>query len=204
MSFYIRRMRREDVAQVTEIDRQAFATMWPPANYEREVNNQIAYYVVACDSEATVEPVPAKPSFASRLRSLLSFRRREPPPKAPQERILGFGGIWMMADEAHVTSIAVREEYRRKRIGEGLLIALIERTMELKARLMTLEVRVSNTAAQSLYSKYGFLSVGTRRTYYSDNREDAVIMTTDALASPPFQAQFQQLKQAYSRKSGTA
>ena len=70
------------------------------------------------------------------------------------------------------------------------------------ARVVTLEVRVSNAAAQQLYAKYGFSQVGLRRGYYTDNHEDAVIMSTDHIASHSFQAQLQELKKAYTEKWG--
>jgi len=70
--------------------------------------------------------------------------------------------------------------------------------------MITLEVRASNIAAQSLYSKYGFAQVGLRRGYYTDNREDGVLMSTEDIASVPFQVRLQELKQAHSEKWGIA
>jgi ribosomal-protein-alanine N-acetyltransferase len=76
-------------------------------------------------------------------------------------------------------------------LGELLLLGLLDEARRLRARLATLEVRVSNSAAQALYAKYGFEQVGRRKGYYSDNREDALIMTTPELASPDYQALLQ-------------
>ena len=81
-------------------------------------------------------------------------------------------------------------------------MAIIDQATKLNARIVTLEVRVSNTAAQNLYSKYGFTQVGVRRGYYTDNKEDAILMSTENLASPAFQACLEQLKQAHSRNWG--
>lgn len=212
MSCRIRLMRREDVAQVTEIDRMAFPTMWPPANYERELANRLAHYIVACDEEKVVEEplVAASPEenssgLVSRLRQFLGrcfFGKNSKPTPAGGQHILGFGGFWVMAGEAHITSLAVREAYYRQGIGERLLISLIDLAPELHARILTLEVRASNTAAQGLYAKYGFARAGLRRGYYTDNKEDGVIMTSEDVTSAPFQSQFQRLKQAYARKWG--
>ena len=83
-----------------------------------------------------------------------------------------------------------------------LLISLIDLATELDTRLVTLEVRASNTAAQSLYSKYGFTQVGVRRGYYTDNREDAVLMSLEDNTSAPVQANLQWLKQAHFKKWG--
>ena len=85
----------------------------------------------------------------------------------------GFVGLWYVVDEAHIVSIGVRSEYRGLGLGEMLLIAAIEQTRQMKSRVMTLEVRMSNYVAQNLYKKYGFTKRGVRRGYYTDNREDA-------------------------------
>jgi ribosomal-protein-alanine N-acetyltransferase len=97
--------------------------------------------------------------------------------------IVGFAGLWIMVDEAHVTTFAVDPAWRRRGVGERLLLALLDLAVERQAREATLEVRLSNMPARRLYEKYGFRPVGIRPRYYSDNGEDALIMTTDALAS---------------------
>jgi [ribosomal protein S18]-alanine N-acetyltransferase len=97
--------------------------------------------------------------------------------------VVGFAGIWLMVDEAHVTTFAVAPGWRRRRIGERLLIALLDLAIERRANEATLEVRLSNLAARRLYEKYGFRPVGLRPRYYSDDNEDALIMTTERLAS---------------------
>lgn len=98
--------------------------------------------------------------------------------------VVGYAGMWVILDEAHVTTIAVHPEYRRKRIGVRLLAALILRARLAGARRMTLEVRKSNTQAKGLYAKFGFVDRGIRRGYYSDTREDAIIMWKDDLTLP--------------------
>jgi ribosomal-protein-alanine N-acetyltransferase len=96
-------------------------------------------------------------------------------------RIVGYAGLWLSLDEAHITTFAVLPDYRRRRIGERMLVALFDKSAKLGAEWMTLEVRASNLAAQRLYEKYGFRPAGVRRRYYSDNNEDAIIMWTDRL-----------------------
>ena len=96
-------------------------------------------------------------------------------------RVVAYAGIWLMVDEAHVTTFAVDPAYRRRGVGERLLLAMLDLAIDKGAREATLEVRLSNTAARSLYEKYGFRPVGIRPNYYSDDNEDALIMTTDAL-----------------------
>ena len=206
-------MRFEDVAQVTEIDRESFPTLWPPANYQRELNNRLAHYIVACDSERAVEPPPAKPVPENRFLRLLSKVRHlfdrarffgESLPPSGREYVVGFAGIWIMADESHITSIAVRNDYLGQGIGELLLLSIIQLTIELNSRLLTLEVRRSNTIAQSLYHKYGFTQVGVRRGYYSDNHEDGILLSTEDITSNGFQERLEQLKQAHAQKWATA
>ena len=99
------------------------------------------------------------------------------------DETVGFGGLWVMVDEAHITTFAVDPRWRRRGVGEWLLLGLLDRAVERHAREATLEVRLSNMPARRLYEKYGFRPVGIRPRYYSDNGEDALIMTTDALAS---------------------
>ena len=97
--------------------------------------------------------------------------------------LVGFAGLWVMVDEAHITTFAVDPRWRRRGVGQWLLLRLLELSNERRAREATLEVRLSNMPARRLYEKYGFRPVGIRPRYYSDNGEDALIMTTDALAS---------------------
>lgn len=91
-------------------------------------------------------------------------------------RIDGYGGMWTIIDEAHVTNIAVHPVHRRKGLGEAILKALMRRALDIGIRRMTLEVRVSNKAARNLYQKFGFSPAGIRKQYYADNKEDALIM----------------------------
>lgn len=94
-------------------------------------------------------------------------------------RIIGYAGMWIIIDEAHVTNIAVREGYRGRKLGERLFAELAMKAYRLGAQRMTLEVRVSNAVAQRLYEKFGFQEAGLRKGYYSDNNEDALIMWAD-------------------------
>ncbi len=94
-------------------------------------------------------------------------------------QVVGYGGIWLIIDEGHVTNIAVDEEYRGKGIGSKILEGLIQICRERNMTAMTLEVRKSNVVAQSLYRKYGFKEYGIRKGYYQDNNDDAIIMWKD-------------------------
>ncbi|EIW19972.1 MULTISPECIES: ribosomal protein S18-alanine N-acetyltransferase [Pelosinus] len=96
-------------------------------------------------------------------------------------KIIGYAGMWLIVDEAHVTNVAVLPAYRGKKLGEKLMSALLEHAKNRGAVRMTLEVRASNTVAQGLYSKFGFTSQGRRRNYYTDTKEDALIMWCEKL-----------------------
>ncbi|WP_338450798.1 ribosomal protein S18-alanine N-acetyltransferase [Niallia oryzisoli] len=91
-------------------------------------------------------------------------------------RIVGYCGVWIVVDEAHVTNIAILPEYRGMKLGEALMKKMIETAKEYGALTMTLEVRVSNMVAQSLYRKFGFQGGAIRKNYYTDNQEDALVM----------------------------
>jgi len=97
------------------------------------------------------------------------------------EQLVDYAGLWLMVDEAHITTCAGQPEHRRLRIGERLLQRLFEIAAAMSAEWLTLEVRASNLPAQRLYEKYGFRRAGVRRRYYSDNNEDALIMWTERL-----------------------
>lgn len=91
-------------------------------------------------------------------------------------KVIGYGGMWIIIDEAHITNIAVHPDYRGRGLGDKLLSSMISQCLSQRVTAMTLEVRASNYTAQCLYKKYGFKEEGIRRAYYEDNHEDAVIM----------------------------
>ncbi len=97
------------------------------------------------------------------------------------DKIIGYVGMWVILDEAHITNIAVDPAYRRRGLGEMMLVRMFEKAKEHGASRMTLEVRVSNTGAQALYRKLGFADRGLRKGYYTDSNEDAIIMWKDDL-----------------------
>jgi ribosomal-protein-alanine N-acetyltransferase len=116
------------------------------------------------------------------------------------DTIVGFAGLWVMVDEAHVTSFAVHPRWRRRGVGERLLLALVDIAVTRRAREATLEVRLSNVPARRLYEKYGFRPVGIRPRYYSDNGEDALIMTTEPLDSASLRDRLASLRAALDQR----
>jgi ribosomal-protein-alanine N-acetyltransferase len=185
---HIRPMQPGDIPQVLDIERQSFPTMWPQTAYQRELKNELARYLVAyepADEDTPAEEPPDEEPSARGIRGLMRRIIGSPPP-ATRERLLGLVGLWCMMGEGHIVTIAVRPEDRRMGIGELLLVAALQAALEAGQDEVTLEYRVSNRAARALYDKYGFSQVGVRARYYTDNQEDAVIMTTPPMSSPAF------------------
>lgn len=113
------------------------------------------------------------------------------------DETVAYGGIWLMVDEAHVTTFAVLPSWRRQGIGGRLMVELVRVAIDVGARLSTLEVRLSNKAARALYQRFGFHPVGLRPRYYSDNGEDALIMTTGPLDSPEMRTRITEMAVRY-------
>jgi ribosomal-protein-alanine N-acetyltransferase len=200
--YYVDRMTVSDIGEVIEIERQSFSLPWPPNAYKRELqDNRTAHYIVV---RRHVPGRPPPPPPAEEHRGLFGFLRSlgsaSPPPRQGPPTVYGYAGLWLMVDEAHITTIAVRPECRGKGLGELVLCGLVDTALEVGARIMTLEVRVSNSIAQNLYLKYGFKQSGLRRRYYSDNSEDALIMTADNIAAPVFLNNYKLLKNSLLRK----
>ena len=162
---YLREMRVADLDQVLAIERLSFLTPWSPNAFLTELTeNAYADYVVA------VVPQSGAGGSASR-----------PVDHPTGEQVVGYGGMWIVLDESHVTNIAVHPDFRGKKIGELILGGMMTRAVWRGARRMTLEVRKSNLVAQKLYVKLGFEPKGIRKDYYTDTKEDAIIMWKDRL-----------------------
>lgn len=136
--------------------------------------------------EAATFPTPwSRDSFVSEMKNVAA--RYLVAEKDGQ--IIGYAGAWIIIDESHITNIAVLKEYRGQGIGRALTAGLMQYLSNLGAAYATLEVRKSNTVAQSLYVSLGFIKLGVRKRYYEDNGEDALIMVCDHMpeADPDFE-----------------
>lgn len=98
-----------------------------------------------------------------------------------ENRIIGYGGFWLVVDEAHLVNLAVHPDFRRQGIGTQIMHYLLTLAKQLGAKRATLEVRESNLIAQNFYAKFGFISVAFRKKYYPDTKENAVIMWLNEL-----------------------
>ncbi|MCH7810312.1 MAG: ribosomal protein S18-alanine N-acetyltransferase [Chloroflexi bacterium] len=212
--FLVRRMRLSDIPQVLEVERQSFPSMWPPTAFRRELQqNRLAHYIVIGEANPAVAAVassdpPPEPGpisrFLGEIKHILTGDDPAslPPPEERAELITGFIGLWMLPDEVHIVTIAVRDSHRRQGIGEMLLIAALHLAREKIQPMVTLEVRVSNDAAIRLYEKYGFEQVGRRPRYYSDNHEDADILTANAVTTSDYADRFARLREEHRARYG--
>jgi ribosomal-protein-alanine N-acetyltransferase len=150
--YRLRRMRLSDVDSVMAIEHTAFPVPWRASAYQYEITgNRLATYLV------------------------LTVNLGDSPAK-----LIGYAGFWLLADEVHISTLAVNQEWQHRGLGQLLLLAIMRQAYAEPVRLVTLEVRRSNTAAQALYQKYRFQLVGERPRYYQ-RQEDALIMTVEPL-----------------------
>ncbi len=147
-------MSEEDLAAVLEIEGQSHPRPWTELMFREELGREWARLDVARETD-----------------------------DSGSEQVLAFCNYWLVHDEVHLLNIATRSDARRRGLGRCLLLHIIEFAKANQCRYVTLEVRKSNEAAQGLYQAEGFLPVGLRPRYYADNKEDAVIMLLDLLAT---------------------
>lgn len=148
----IRPMTLGDIPEVAAIDRLSFSLPWSERSYRYELTENPAARLLVAEVSAS-----------------------------PRARVIGYVGLWLLVDEAHISTLAVHPTERGRGIGEALLRAAMDVAVRMGAELATLEVRASNRSAQNLYRKHGFEVVGRRPGYYKDNQEDAVLMTFHSL-----------------------
>ena len=142
-------MTEADIDAVGALEEQCFADPWTRTTFRHELlSNQLASYWVV------------RPGCAAALPAVVAY-----------------GGYWLMGDEAHIVNVAVHPDFRRRGLGTLMVTGMVDAARCAGARLVTLEVRMSNRDAQKLYARLGFVEVGERRRYYNDNGEDALLMT---------------------------
>ena len=220
MPWLLRPMHEGDIIQAAQIDRDAFPENRHTPPFRRDLRERrYSHYLVAASHDAAYDdyarkndlPPIAGPGGGGRrrgggitgaVRRLFGGDMDATPPT--EELIAGYLGLWAVIDEGHVTSVGVRQSHRGQGIGELLIIGAVEASKLLNCRAVTLEVRVSNEIAQNLYTKYGFKIVGRRKRYYSDNGEDAYVMTTNPIDTPEFAGEFEGLTYKHSERWGVA
>lgn len=172
MSLNLRYMRLADIRQVAAIDVICFEPPWSHESYTFEITeSDVSHMVVLEHLSDAVLPIPERrQSLRSRLRDRL--RGNSPAPTGTGD-ILGYGGLWKIEGEAHISTIAIHPANRGLGYGEILLAGMFGKAVQLNAEFIVLEVRVSNSVAQSLYRKYGFNRVARKKNYYRGDNEDA-------------------------------
>ena len=211
MEVAIRRMRSEDIPQVIEIEQEAFSPGWIGTPFRRELNSRYCRFLVAYllnqpeeippDDHTPADGQPADASLWARMAQGVKavFGAHN---ELPVDTLAGYVGVWLQGDQAHITEVAVRESLRGQGIGELLIIGTVRVAFEQGMDEVTLEARVSNFVAQRLYDKYGFNEAGIRKNYYADNREDAVIMTTDHIHTRSYRDKFDDLQTRFLERYG--
>lgn len=110
------------------------------------------------------------------------------------DRVLGYLGYWQILEEAHITAVGVEPDYRQQKLAQRMLCYMLDRCTESEIQWITLEVKASNIAAQKLYEKFNFAVMGRRKNYYQAEKEDALIMWTEKITDPQYQAVLAQQK----------
>jgi ribosomal-protein-alanine N-acetyltransferase len=164
--YKLRHMRLEDIPQVLAIDEISFTSPWSESTYRYEVNHHDTSHMVILEAYDT-DSAPSRG-----LRAVLGRLRKSGPPPL----IIGYGGCWLIAGEAHISTIAVHPDFRGRGLGELLLASMLQRAVHLDGEYSVLEVRAGNATAQALYTKYEYRVVGARKGYYRDDGEDALLM----------------------------
>lgn len=207
--YCVRKASTDDLTELSIIEREAFTESWPPTPFRRDLaSKNVEILVVSIDTNPSLMPEKSEANeisyenvgymhrFFKQLNNLWSDTASH-----DTKNILGYIATRFMYDEAHITSIAVRKSFRGMGMGELLLMSAVSNAMTKSYKTTTLEVRVSNRTAQSLYKKYGFNEVGIRKRYYSDNNEDAYIMTTDILYSDLYTEHFRKLVDRFNQRA---
>lgn len=171
-SYVLRDMQREDLERVLAIDRASFPTPWSEKTYLFEIKNRDTSHLVILESHN---------EDSDRLSGIQRILQRAFGRAPSGGTIIGYGGCWLIAGEAHISTIAVAPRHRGNGLGELLLATMLRRTVNLGAEYSVLEVRESNATAQALYEKYEYKTEGRRKGYYRDNNEDALLMTVRPL-----------------------
>lgn len=187
MKLTLRYMDLPDIAQVVAIDRLSFDLPWAERSYAYEITQSGYSHMVVLERDDE-----SAQSHGWR-RLLARFNGRVQPPG----RIVGYGGLWRIGDESHISTIAVHPDFRGRGWGEILLAGMVGKSINVNAGLVVLEARISNVRAHNLYRKYAFYVAGIKPKYYRNNNEDAYDMRLplDAPnAIPEFQARMNALK----------
>ncbi|MCU0513258.1 MAG: GNAT family N-acetyltransferase [Anaerolineae bacterium] len=175
MTLTLRYMRPGDVVAVTALERQNFTPPWSAGSFHFEIEQSLCSYMVLLEHSGPPAAAPARTPW-QRLWQQWQRWRGQRPLAAPAGTIMGYGGMWKIEEEAHISTIASNAAYRGHSYGEIVLAGMVRRAIHLGAGYIVLEVRVSNAVAIRLYEKYLFQQMDIKPGYYQSNGEDAYDM----------------------------
>lgn len=175
MSLILRYMRVEDISHVTNIDGLCFEPPWSKDSYAFEIKESRISHMVVLEKQLNATTVPAAEEDGWWQRFNLWLREGSPT-AVKTGTVLGYGGLWKIDSEAHISTIATHPDHRGRGFGEILLAGMFRKALLLQSEYLVLEVRVSNEVAQNLYRKYGLSHQGRKRNYYRSDNEDAFDM----------------------------
>lgn len=170
MNIELKPLTAELLPAIVELDRLCLGGLWSLDGYQRELESPNSDLLV-------LQKVQGRGQKAE---------GNEQPESTLLPSLLGFACLWSIADEAHITILAVHPDYRRQGLGQALLVAMLQSAWSRELKWVTLEVRASNQAAIALYQRFGFQEAGRRKRYYQDNGEDALILWRSGLQNPDF------------------
>ena len=175
----IEELTEQNLSAVMQMDQECFGGLWTEEGYRREISSPNSQILI--------------------IKSISELEAAQPSSLTPNEirypNLIGVGCVWFILEEAHITVLAIQPPYRRQGLGQLLLVALLETAIHRQSEWATLEVRISNHAAQKLYAKLGFVTIGQRKKYYRDTGEDALILWNKGLQKRSFHYDLEQLKQ---------
>ncbi len=216
MHIYVRPMVSEDICHVQLLEEDMFPTLGFKTDFDLELSKKSVVYFVAqssicCKGTLVFAKFNQISGNSNRLPLIirqmylmfcLIWSKSLDFVGLKHNCVVGCLGLQYIIDEVHITSFGVKSLYRGLGIGESLLIAAIEHAIAKSAMMITLEVRISNEIAINLYNKYGFRNRGIRKGYYSDNKEDAIIMTNDKILSSDYRETLYNLSTAHGNRLG--
>ncbi|NEP76631.1 ribosomal protein S18-alanine N-acetyltransferase [Okeania sp. SIO2G5] len=171
----------DDLSAVVQMDENCFGGLWTEAGYRREIESPNSQLLIVKEAPELWKEESSSDGSAEA--------------DGTDSSLIGIGCVWFILEEAHITVLAIQPPYRRQGLGQFLLITLLETAIQRQAEWATLEVRISNTVAQKLYKKLGFITIGQRKKYYQDTGEDALILWNKGLQNRSFHHDLEQLKQ---------
>ncbi|MGQ9872653.1 ribosomal protein S18-alanine N-acetyltransferase [Leptodesmis sp.] len=221
----LRSLTSDQIPAALELDRHALGGLWSWDGYQRELdspNSDLLVLKQKAESQQSLVISPAslaedkgrrtnEPSIVTGKGQRMKDKELEIPHltshiqnPTPHFPLLALGCSWAIAEEAHITLLAVDPAYQQQGLGQAMLYALLTAAYQRQLERATLEVRISNQAALALYTKFGFREAGRRKRYYQDTGEDALVLWRGGIQHPNFPQELQQWQKRVSDRLSQA